>query len=158
MPSVTRLKSVQHKRPRFRIASLLILTFVCAIGLTLVRPFEPAVEFSKPVAATYTGADGIEHLCAQVTVANRGLFPIWVAGYSGRILSFAYQGNPAPGSKDNLNWTHHTPVCYTPLYRGQRATACIPRQKDYKTFKVGVQLQDWRGRTADRWSDDFAYP
>jgi hypothetical protein len=149
---------VRHKRFRFRIASLLILTLVCAIGLTLARPFKPAVEFSKPVAATYTGVGEVEHLCCHVTVTNQGVLPIWVAGHSGLILSFAYQGNPASGSTENLNWTHQTPVYYTPLYRGQSAIACVPRQKDYKTFRLGVQFQDWRGRTADRWSDDFVYP
>ena len=145
-------------RFRFRIASLLFVTLVCAIVLAATRPFAPSVLFSEPEHATYTGTDDTEHPCCHVTVTNDGMLPIWIPGHSGLILTFAYQGNPSNDPMENLNWLSQTPTTYTALYHGQSAIARIPKQSDYETAKLGVQLMDWRGRTADRWSDEFAYP
>ncbi|WP_419193744.1 hypothetical protein, partial [Novipirellula herctigrandis] len=145
-------------RLRFRIATLLILTMICAIALALSRPFSPEVEFSIPVAATYTGIDEGEHACCHVTVTNSGLLPIWIAGHSGLILTFAYYGDPTSNPVENYNLKAQTPVHYTPLYRGQSAVAHIPHHSNYTTARLGVQFHDWRGRTACVWSDDFAFP
>ena len=143
-------------RFRFRILALLFLTAACALFLALLLPFRPNVEFSVPAVAPNLQPDHLTDSHCYVVVKNRGLLPGWIPGHSDLILTFSYYGDPTSDPRENFNSISQSPVRYARLNSGQSAVARVPLYSKYKSARLGVQFTDWRGRTADVWSEDFS--
>lgn len=158
--TVTQQGDLLRRLLRFRMLSLFFVVFVAAVGFWFTLPFTPKLKFSEPVSSSYVVSDGIQVPTSVITVTNNGFFPIWYSGFDGEIRNFSWLALPSQySSQPEGDWSSRSTSSahWCKLSRNQSVVVEVPKSILYTEAKVGIQVQDWRGRAVDLWSQPFPH-
>ncbi len=146
------------KRIRFRITTLLTVTLLTAIAINAMRPFSPRLTFEEATPSTYIHESGSVDPCYDVPICNDGLVPIWCAASSLPYTPTYMYTDGESGNLPSLSLLEETTEDWIRLDSGESTVLHIPAHTSNATARIGVLVADWRGRTAERWSDSFPSP
>ncbi len=146
-------------RTKVRLAGVCLAWIITSIVLfvtfrLLLAPFTPAVSYSRATRSSYADAEGSDTPSLIVSLMNTGSTGVWYPGDSGRAMAYAWVGNP---DKSDSAWrgTYSDPMPWTCLNPGEQIVIEIPLDPSHASYKIGVELRDWRGRVAESWSHNI---
>lgn len=144
---------VMLKRIRqFKIRHLLAAASLVAVLCALLLPFDPAVTFNLQTRGQYTDPDGTLISMVVIEVRNEGHFPLWYPGWSQGVTDYAVIGERSTGAGQEKYSVGAVPREWSLLMPGATTNVRLPLHPNCTVYKIGLTLQDWRGRELTRWS------
>ena len=137
---------------RFRVLTLLSITFVAAIGLALSRPFDPKITFVSTIATTQPLDEGGTYPCLRFSFRNDGLFPVWYNNSGPLSCDMIIRQFPANETADWV-WLMPDDGVWTRVDPNDTGSVNVPFDTGATRLRIGIKLADWRGRDTECWSE-----
>ncbi|MEM6473199.1 MAG: hypothetical protein AAF802_26800, partial [Planctomycetota bacterium] len=100
----------------------------------------------------YTDPDGARVSMVVIEVRNEGHFPVWYPGWSDDVTDYSVLGDRLTGAGQENYSVGVVPREWSLLMPGATANVRLPLHPNCTAYKIGLALQDWRGRELTRWS------